>query len=145
MAVTVSKYNHTNKKWINGEVTKTTLRLMLLNNTASFVATHTALNSVAGAGHTKEVYGNGWTQGGETFANVAVTIVNTNQAMLDADDIRKTATGGDIANAYAAVIYDDTDANDAPLWYIDFGQGETAGQDTDFLYVVNASGIWLVN
>lgn len=147
MAVTISLYNNTVKRLLNKEVTFTTLRVMLLNASASFVASHTTLNQVAGtptgtpAHRPNEVYGNGWTEGGMTLANVTASVVTTNDAMLDADDVVATATGGPIGPAYAAVLYDDTDTNDAPLAYIDFGQAEQAGQDTDFKIVWNASGI----
>ena len=144
MAVTVNLYNSATKRLVNKEVTYTTLKLMLLDNTASFTAANSTLDSVAGAlsgTRPKEVYGNGWTQGGMTLANVAVTTVTTNDAMLDADDVTVTATGGAIGPAYAAVLYDDTDSNKGPLAYIDFGQAQTAGQDTDFKVVWNASGL----
>ncbi len=143
MAVTVNLYNNATKRLVNKEVTFTTLKLMLLSNLASFTASHTTLDQVAGAGPTRanEVYGNGWTQGGMTLASVAVTTVTTNDAMLDANDVTVTATGGAIGPAYAAVLYDDTDSNKAPLLYVDFGQAQTAGQDTDFKVVWNASGL----
>jgi len=142
MAVTVSLYNHTVKKLVNKEVAYTTLRVMLLSNTATFDATHTALTTVTNAG-AYELAGNGWTTGGMTIANVALTTVTTNDAKLDGDDISVTATGGPIptAAAYKAVIYDDTEINDMPLLWIDFGQDEQAGEDTDFKIVWPAAGI----
>ena len=102
---------------------------------------------MAGVGHTKEVYGNGWTQGGETLANVTVTVVTTNDTMLDADDINVTATGGPLppSPAYAGVLYDDTDSGDAPLAYIDFGQDLQAGETTAFKVVWHANGLFRVN
>lgn len=137
MAVTISRYNHTVKKLLNKEIDYTTLKMMLLNNAATFDATHTALATVAGA---NEVSGNGWTVGGEPLANVAITIATTNDAKLDADDITKTATGGNIGPARKALIYDDT--GDVPLWFIDFGQDEEAGETTDFKFIFNAAGIF---
>ena len=141
MAVTISLYNNAVKRLVNKEVALTTLRAMLLDNTASFLATDATLVAVAGSGHAKEVDGSGWTTGGETLTGVAVTIVTTNDAMLDADDIVVTASGSPIGPAYACVIYDDTDASDAPLVYIDFGAAQTAGDTTDFKIVFHASGI----
>ena len=139
MAVTISRYNHTVKKLLNKEIDYTTLKMMLLNNSATFTASHTALASVNNTG-AYEVSGNGWTVGGIALASVAVTVVATNDAMLDADDISVTATGGPIGPAYKAVIYDDT--GDVPLWFIDFGQVEEAGETTDFKFSFNASGIF---
>ncbi len=141
MAVTISRYNHTAKKLLNKEVTYTTLKAMLLNATATFTATHTALTQVTNAG-AYEVSGNGWAAGGETFGSVAVTVVDTNDAMLDANDISKTAAGGPIGPAYGCVIYDDTDASDAPLWFVNFDGSREAGEGTDFKIVLNASGLY---
>lgn len=143
MAVTISRYNHTVKKLLNKEVDYTTLKMMLLSNSATYTATDTTLDQVAGANtppRANEVSGNGWTTGGEALANVAITIVTTNDAKLDADDITKTATGGNIGPARKAVIYDDT--GDVPLWFIDFGQDEEAGETTDFKFIFNAAGIF---
>jgi hypothetical protein len=142
MAVTITPYNHTLKKLRNKEITYTTLKVMLLNQAAvtGFNAANTTLADVL-AGAQDEVSGNGWTAGGETIANVAVTTVTTNDAKLDGDDISKTATGGAIGPAYGAVIYDDTDADDAPLALINFGQAEEAGESTDFKIIWPAGGI----
>lgn len=144
MAVTISRYNHTAKKLLNSEVTLASLKFMLLDNTATFDATDTTLTDVAGSANAKEVDGNGWTTGGEAVASAAITTVDTDGAMLDAADITVTATGGSIGPAYAGVIYDDADTDDQPLWYVDFGTGETAGTGTDFKVTFNASGIFRV-
>lgn len=141
MAVSISRYNHTAKLLLNKEIAYNTLRVMLLNATATFTATHTQLTQVTNAG-AYQVSGNGWTAGGETIAGVAVTVVDTNDAMLDGDDISKTASGGSIGPAYGAVIYDDTHANDAPLWFINFDGSREAGVGTPFVINFNASGIY---
>lgn len=143
MAVTISRYNHTIKKLMNKEVTTGTLKVMLLNNSAAFTAANTALTDVTNAG-AYEVSGNGWDAGGETLQNVTIAVVDTNGAMLDADDLEVTATGGAIGPAYKAVIYDDTDANKAPLWFIDFGEAKTADEGTPFKFAINANGIMRV-
>jgi len=142
MAVTISRYNHTPKLFLNKELTLSTLRVMLLDDNAVFDASDTALSDVL-AGDATEVSGNGWTAGGETIASVAVTTVDTDGAMIDGNDISVTASGGSIGPASAAVIYDDsmTLPADAPLWYIDFGGAETAGVGTDFKISFNANGI----
>lgn len=139
MAVTISRYNHTVKKLLNKEIDYTTLKMMLLNNSATFTAANTTLSAVNNAG-AYEVSGNGWTTGGITLASVTVAIATTNDANIDAADISVTATGGSIGPAYKAVIYDDT--GDVPLWFIDFGQVEEAGDTTDFKFIFNAAGIF---
>lgn len=145
MAVSISIYNHTAKLFANKEVTFTTLKVMLLDNTAVFDAANTSIADVAGtptgSTYPKELFGNGWTQNGETLANVTVTQVTTNDAKFDADDVSVIATGGPIppTKAFAAVIYDATTGN--PLFYIDFGQDEQAGESTPFKFVWNTNGI----
>lgn len=143
MAVTISRYNHTAKLLLNKEIVYTTLKCMLLNATASFTATHTTLAQVTNTG-AYEVSGNGWAVGGELLGSVAVTIVDTNDAMLDAADISKTASGGSIGPAPFAVVYDDTHASDAPLWFINFDGSKEAGVGTDFKVNWNASGLFRI-
>lgn len=141
MAVTISLYNHTTRKLADQSINFLTLKLMLLTNSATFNATHTALSGPAGAGSANQVSGNGWAAGGEVLANVTVTSVNTNDAAFDADDVVKLATTGPIGPAYKAVLYDDSDANDAPLVFIDFGESVSAGESTDFKIIWSANGI----
>lgn len=138
MAVTMSLYDHTTKLFGNKEVTLTTLKVKLLDNTASFTGSHTAVSSVDGSG-AKEVSGNGWTAGGPTLASVTVTTVTTNDAMLDATDVSVTASGGSIGPAYAALLYDST--SNKPLIYIDFGGSQSAGDTTDFKIIWDVTGI----
>ena len=103
-------YNHTRRLLLNGDVDFTSLKVMLLNN-HTFDATHTAMSSISG----NEVHGNGWPEGGQTIANVAITTVDTFNAMIDGDDISVTADGSPIGPSNAFVVYDS--ANDNPLFY----------------------------
>lgn len=144
MAVTISRYNHTAKRFLNKEVDITNLKVLLLNAAASFAAGNTQLTQVTNAG-AYQVSGNGWPSGGVLLAGVTITTVSTNGAMIDAGDIEIEATGGDIGPTYAAVIYDDAAANDPPLWYIDFGAAQTAGAGTPFKISWSANGIARVN
>lgn len=141
MAFTTSLYNSAAKKFLNQEVTKASLKVMLLNSGASFTASHSALNSVAGAAsphRANEVYGNGWTEGGQSIASVAATVTTTNDATLSGTDVRVRASGGSIGPATACVIYDDADASKGPLIYVDFGGTLTAGDGVDFLIPMTA-------
>lgn len=141
MAVTVQLYNHTARLIQNGSlIAGDTYKVELLNNSATFVATHTTKANVDNSG-AYEVSGNGWTAGGETLANVAISTVTTNDAMFDADDISKTASGGSIGPAYKAVILNSTDGN-IPLAFIDFGAAQTAGVGTAFIIQWSANGIF---
>lgn len=142
MAITISRYNHTAKKVLNSEITLSDLAFMLLGAGASFVATDTSIDTVAGANtppRANEVSGNGWTTGGEDLASVAVTTVSTSGAMIDAADITKTATGGSIGPATAGVIYEKTSGD--VLWYVDFDGAQEAGIGTDFKITFHANGI----
>lgn len=139
MANTTTYYNHTAAKFLAQLVDITNLKAMLLtaDKATLFNATDTTVDAVAGAlagsppQRANEVYGFGWAQGGELLDNVVVNTVTTNDALLDADDISVTPTGGDIGPTYAALIYDAT--NMWPLAFNDFGEVKQAGIGTLFL------------
>lgn len=137
MAPTISLYNHTRARFASGaNAVGDTYKVKLLT-AATFNATHTTL---AATGGTEVANGNGYTTGGATLANVAVTTVNTNEAKFDADDATWAASGGAITASFA-ILYNDTDADDPPVAFIDFDGAETAGTGTDFKIIWNANGI----
>ena len=138
MAVTITLYNHTAKLFAEGSNAVADSYKVMLCTAATFDATNTTL---AGVTKTESTSGTGYTTGGQALANVAVTTVTTNDAKFDADDLTWTASGGSITASYA-LLYNDTDANDPPLAFIDFGGSESAGSGTDFKVVWNASGIF---
>ena len=137
MAVTISLYNHTVKRFADGSNAVSHTYKVKLLTAATFNATHTTL---AATGGTEVSNANGYTTGGATLTGVTVTTVTTNDATFDANDASWTATGGSIAAAYA-ILYNDTDINDAPVAFVDFGGTETAGTGTDFRVVWNTNGI----
>lgn len=137
MAFVTTLYNHTTKMFLGQEVNLATLKVMLLDNTATFDATDTTLVDVAGAAHAKEVDGNGWATGGPLIENVIASIATTDDARLDADEVRVRATGGPIGPAEAAVVYLADGADNPPLIYIDFNEALTAGTGVDFLIPCN--------
>lgn len=130
---TTNQYNHTSRKFLAQDVDLNNLKVMLLDATAAFDATDTTLTDVAGAANAKEVSGNGWTAGGELYENVSVTTTTTDDATLAGDEIRVRATGGNIGPARNFVIYDDTNVDDAPLFFVAFSEDVYAGVGTDFL------------
>jgi hypothetical protein len=138
MAVTISLYNHTAKLFAEGSNAAADTYKVKLYTAATFNATHTTL---AGVGGTEATTGTGYTAGGPSLANVAVTTVTTNDARFDADDVTLTASGGSITASYG-VIYNDTDANDPPLAFIDFDGSQSAGAGTDFKIIWDANGIF---
>lgn len=138
MAVTISLYNHTAARFASGANAVADIYKVMLCTAATFTASDTTL---AGITKTEHANANGYTTGGATLANAAVTTVTTNDAKFDADDVSWTASGGAIEAAYA-IIYNDTDADDPPVAFIDFGGTESAGAGTEFKIVWNASGIF---
>lgn len=138
MAVTISLYNHTAKLFADGSNAAGDTYKVALYTAATFDATNTTL-----AGVTKtEVAGSfGYTTGGQALTGLAVTTVTTNDAKFDANDLTWTASGGAITASYA-ILYNDTDTNDPPVAFIDFGGSESAGDGTDFKIIWNASGIF---
>jgi hypothetical protein len=138
MAVTISLYNHTAKLFAEGSNVPGDTYKVKLYTAATFNATHTTL---AGVGGTEATTGTGYNAGGPSLANVAVTTVTTNDASFDADDVTLTASGGSITASFG-VLYNDTDANDPPLAFIDFDGSQSAGAGTDFKIIWDASGIF---
>lgn len=138
MPVTISLYNHTAKRFASGENAATDSYLLKLYSSTAFDAAATTLASVTG---TEASTGTGYTAGGQALTNVTVTVETTNDAKFDADDVTWTASGGTISAAFG-VLYNDTDANDPPVAFINFDGLQTAGDGTDFKIVWNASGIF---
>lgn len=138
MPVSISLYNHTAQRFASGANAAADTYKVKLLTAATFNATHTTL---AATGGTEVANGNGYTTGGAALTNVAVTTVTTNDAMFDADDATWTASGGTLSAAYG-ILYNDTDADDPPVAFIDFGGTESAGDGTQFKIIWNASGIF---
>lgn len=139
MAVTISLYNHTAAKFADGSFAVGDTYKVNLYTTLTFDATATT-KAAAESGATQVATANGYTQDDKALAGLAVTTVTTNDAKLDADDVTWTASGGSIA-ASKALVYNDTDANDPPVAYIDLDGTQTAGAGTDFKLVWDAAGI----
>jgi hypothetical protein len=138
VAVTVSLFNHTAKRFADGANAPGDTYKVALYTAVTFDATDTTLADVT---KTEVADGDGYTTGGVALTGVAVTTVSTNGAKFDADDASWSATGSGITASYA-IIYNDTDADDPPVALIDFDGSEFAGDGTDFLIVWNASGIF---
>jgi hypothetical protein len=138
VAVTISIYDHTTKRFAEGSnAVGDTYKVKLLT-AATFVATHTTL---AATGGTEVVNGNGYATGGAVLTSVAVTTETTNDAKFDAADVTWSASGGAITASFA-ILYNDTDTDDPPLAFIDFDGSQSAGDGVDFVIAWNASGIF---
>lgn len=93
---------------------------------------------------TNEVTGTGYTAGGETLANAAVSIDDTdNEGVFDADDVTWASS---TITARGAVVYQSTGtaATSQLICYLDFGsdQSSIAG---DFTIQWNSEGILNLN
>jgi len=108
-----------------------TVKVMLLNNSHSFTATHNTLSQVSA----NEISGTGYSAGGATLGSKTVT--QGNPTVWDAADTSWTSA---TFTAYHAVIYDDTTTNDDLICSIDFGGAQAVSGGT-FQIQWNASGI----
>lgn len=146
MSDVISQYNGAYAFLVAKGIDNCTFKGMLLNASGTFNPAHATIDSVAGAvsgGHRpNEVYGNGWTEGGEVLDTIAVAVWNTNGFSIDAADERHTATGGPIGPYNNVVIYEV--ASGRPIWHISnggTGAAKTAGESTDNAVVFDAGGI----
>ena len=133
---TIRRYNHTLQRYGSGANAAGNTYKLMLCSAATFNAANTTLASITKT----EISGNGSTTGGATLANVAVTTVTTNDAKFDADDVSITASGGSIAASHA-ILYNDTDADDPPVAFLNFDGTITATDGVPFVVQWNANGI----
>lgn len=116
-------YNRFKANLLNKEIDleADTIKVMLLNNSHAFTATHNQKSEIVA----NEITGTGYTAGGATLANKAVTQAATSK--WDADDTAWTSAS---FTAYHAVIFDDTLTNDDLICSIDFGAAKTVSAGT---------------
>lgn len=116
-----------------------TIKIALLADTYTPNKDHNVLADVSA----HQISGTGYTAGGATLANVAVSQDDTNDRVkLDADDV---VWSNSTLTARYAVIYDDTLANKDLIMLIDFGQNysSTNGPFTISFHATN--GIMLLS
>jgi hypothetical protein len=115
-----------------------TFKAILMNTTFAFNKdTHALLADVTAD---QLATGNGYTQNSKTLSGVAVTEDDVNdKASTVWADVTWTASGGDIGPTGAAIIYDDTVANDPIVMCIDFGADFTTPDG--FSFQLQAPGI----
>jgi hypothetical protein len=98
-----------------------TIKVMLLDDSHSFTATHNQKSEIVA----NEITGTGYTAGGVALASKAVTQAATTK--WDATDTEWTSAS---FTAYHAVIYDDTLTNDDLICSIDFGGDQSVVSGT---------------
>ena len=137
MPITISLYNHTVARFASGANAASDTYKFKLLTAATFDAAHTTL---AQTGGTQSGSSTGYPAGGVTLTGVSIVVVALNAARFDADDIGLTATGGSITASYG-ILYNDTDTDDPPVAFVDFGGSQTATDGNPFNVVWNGAGI----
>lgn len=133
MAVIATLSNHYKaqlKKKAIDEVNDT-FKIILMNTTFAFDKdTHATLADVTAD---QLATGNGYTQDNKALTTPAVAEDDTNdRARFSCDPATWTAAGGAIGPSGAAIIYDDTTADDTVVGCIDFGSDITIGDGVSF-------------
>jgi hypothetical protein len=135
MSVTTSIYNALKNDVLTKAVSLTadTIKCALFDNSGSFTATDTTY------GTTNELAtANGYTQGGATLANKAVS--GTTTVKWTADATQWTATGAGFS-AYHAKLYSTTNSSRL-IAHINFGGVQTASGGGTFTITWDAGGIF---
>jgi len=116
-------YNRFKADLMNKEVDleADTIKVGLLTSSHSFTATHNVWTDV----YANQISGTGYTSGGATLGNKAVTQAATTK--FDADDTSWTTATFTAAHA---VIWDDSEATDDLICSIDFGGNQTVAAGT---------------
>lgn len=83
------------------------------------------INSLAGLGANQIANGNGYTTGGATLTATIGIDAGNNRAVLDVSNPSFTASGGNIGPFRYGVLYNDSHADDMPVYIMDFGADVT--------------------
>ena len=110
---------------------------MITNSSTPNFETHDHWSDLSG----NEVSGTGYTAGGAALTSITLGNASGTLKFDAADTSWSTAT---ISSARAAVIYDDTLANDPLICLVDFGADYASSAGT-FQITWNASGIWTID
>lgn len=134
---TVSVYDHTVKRFLEGSNSASDTYKLLLASSATFTPANATLASIS---KTELSNANGYTTGGATLTSVTFT-QSGNDAAFDANDVSFTASGIGLEASYA-ILYNDTDANDPPLLFIDFNGSVSIASGNTFTIRWSTSGIF---
>lgn len=135
-------YNSFKKKIMDGSIDLDTDTIKVALVTSSYTPdqdSHDFFDDV-----TNEVSGTGYTAGGASLANKAVTADNTdNEGVFDADDVTWSSS---TITARGAVIYKSTGtaSTSALIAYLDFGADKSSSSG-DFTIQWNSEGILNLN
>lgn len=133
MAISSTASNHYKFQLASGNVDfdADVFKVILMNTTFAFDKdAHATLSDVTSD---QLATGGGYTQDSKTLANVSITEDDTNdKASVTWDDVTWTATVGGIPATGAAIIYDDTAADDTVIGCIDFGTDYATPEGSSF-------------
>jgi hypothetical protein len=96
--------------------------------------------ATAESGGTQVATGFGYTQDSKVLTSVGISTFGTNGSKFTAGNPTWTASGGDIIASHA-LVYNDTDTDDPPLYYINFDAVITALDGAPFVINWDADGI----
>lgn len=126
MAITLTLSNHFKAERDRGNIDfdAHTFKIILMNTTFAFDEdAHATLADVSADELATE---NGYTQQNKQLSNIVVTEDDVNDISdVTWDDVSWTASGGSIGPTGAAIIYDETAADDTVVGCIDFGTDYT--------------------
>lgn len=131
-------YNAFKKNIMNGGIDLDTNTIKVMLVTSSYTPDQDTHEDRADV--TNEVSGTGYSAGGATLANTAVTQDNTdNEGVFDADDVTWSSSS---ITARGAVLYKSTGtaSTDLLICYLDFGSDKTSSSG-NFTIQWNAEGI----
>jgi hypothetical protein len=132
-------YDHTIKRFLNGD--NSLADVFKINLYSSFTFNATAQTKAAAeTGGTQVSTANGYTQDAAILASVTVNTANTTDAFFTAAFQSWMTTGGSLSASWA-MCYNDTDANDPPVFAVDFKGTQTAPNGVPFVIVWPAEGI----
>lgn len=124
-------YNHTTRLIRAGLVTPSSTLIINLYSVLPVNATATT-KAAAESGATQIATANGYVRDAKTITGLAATTVTTNDAQFAGTQILWTASGGNIAAAFA-MIYCDSLTDDPPLYRYDFEGTITAPNGIPFV------------
>ena len=135
-----ASYNNFKEQILLGELdlgnAADVIKVMLVTAHSPDIDAHAGYSDVSG----DEESGSGYSAGGETLANQAVTQDNANdRADLDGDDV--TWTGLDVGTPSHAIMYDDTHASKLLIAYWEV---TTASNGGDYTLQWHSDGILLL-
>jgi hypothetical protein len=133
MAITCTLSNHYKFQLLSGNIDfdADTFKIILMNTAFAFDRDAHATRADVTANQLAT--GNGYTQDDKTLANAQVSEDDVNdKGKATFDNVTWTASGGDIGPTGAAVIYDDTTADDTVVGCIDFGTDYTVPDGSSF-------------